>query len=116
LDGKLIALDARNGKPVWTVDVAPNYATGYSLTLAPLAIKDKVIIGVAGGEYGIRGFIAAYDAVSGKEAWRLYTVLGPGEPGPDTCPRQQGMGRPPAEVNDVGKPQRQFLCAGPDRR
>jgi alcohol dehydrogenase (cytochrome c) len=84
LDGKLIALDARNGKPVWTADVAPNYATGYSLTLAPLVVKDEVIVGVAGGEYGIRGFIAAYEATTGKEAWRFYTVPGPGEPGHDT--------------------------------
>jgi alcohol dehydrogenase (cytochrome c) len=84
LDGKLIALDAKSGKPVWTVNVAPNYATGYSLTLAPLVIKDKVVIGVAGGEFGIRGFIAAYEAATGKEAWRFYTVPGPGEPGHET--------------------------------
>jgi alcohol dehydrogenase (cytochrome c) len=84
LDGKLIALDTRNGRPVWITDVAPNYATGYSLTMAPLVVKDKVIVGVAGGEYGIRGFVAAYDAASGKESWRFYTVPGPGEPGHDT--------------------------------
>jgi alcohol dehydrogenase (cytochrome c) len=84
LDGKLIALDAKSGKPVWTTIVAPDYATGYSLTLAPLVIKDKVLVGVAGGEFGIRGFIAAYDAASGKEAWRFYTVPGPGEPGHET--------------------------------
>jgi len=57
---------------------------GYSLTLAPLIVKDKVIVGVAGGEYGIRGFIAAYDARTGKEAWRFYTIPGPGETGNDT--------------------------------
>src|SRR4029453_14823416 len=56
------------------------------MTLAPLAIKDKVIVGVAGAEYGIRGYIAAYDASSGKEVWRFYTVPGPGEPGHDTRP------------------------------
>ncbi|HYL36736.1 MAG TPA: PQQ-dependent dehydrogenase, methanol/ethanol family [Bryobacteraceae bacterium] len=84
LDGKLIALDAKSGKPVWTVDVAPNYATGYSLTMAPLVVKNKVVIGVAGGEFGIRGFIVAYDAATGKEAWRFYTVPGPGEPGHET--------------------------------
>ena len=50
-------------------------------------MKDKVIVGVAGGEYGIRGFIDAYDAQTGKRAWRFYTVAGPGEPGSDTWPR-----------------------------
>ena len=63
--------------------------SGYSMTLSPLVIKDKVIIGVGGGELGIRGFIAAYDAQTGKEAWRFYTIPGPGEPGHETweaCP------------------------------
>ena len=54
------------------------------MTLAPLVIKDKVIVGTAGGEYGIRGFIAAYDAATGKEAWRFNTVPRPGEPGHET--------------------------------
>ena len=54
------------------------------MTHAPLVVKDKVIVGVAGGEYGIRGFIAAYDAKTGKEAWRFYTIPGPGEPGHET--------------------------------
>ena len=53
----------------------------YSITLAPLIVKDKVIVGVGGGEYGIRGFIAAYDAKTGKEAWRFYTVPGAGRAG-----------------------------------
>ena len=59
-------------------------AAGYAMTLAPLVVKDKVIVGVAGGEYGIRGFIAAYDAATGAEAWRFYTIPGPGEPGHET--------------------------------
>jgi len=54
------------------------------MTHAPLAIKDKVIAGVAGGEYGIRGFVAAFDANTGKEVWRFYTIPGPGEPGNET--------------------------------
>ena len=57
---------------------------GYAMTLAPLVVKDKVIIGVAGGEYGIRGFIAAHDAATGDEAWRFYTIPAPGEPGFET--------------------------------
>jgi alcohol dehydrogenase (cytochrome c) len=54
---------------------------GYAITVAPLIVKDKVIVGTAGGEYGIRGFISALDAKTGKEAWRFYTIPGPGEPG-----------------------------------
>ena len=83
LDARLVAIDAKSGRPLWTTQVADNKA-GYSVTLAPLVVKDKVIIGVGGGEYGIRGFIAAYDAKSGKEAWRFYTIPGPGETGFET--------------------------------
>lgn len=83
MDAHLVALDARNGNPLWDTEVA-DYETGYSITTAPLAVKDKVLIGVAGGEFGIRGFLDAYDAASGKRMWRFYTVPGPGEPGHDT--------------------------------
>jgi len=83
IDAKLIALDATTGGVLWQNDVA-DPALGYAMTLAPLAIKDKVIVGVAGGEYGIRGFIAAYDVATGAEAWRFYTIPGPGEPGHET--------------------------------
>ena len=83
LDARLVAIDAKIGRPLWTTQVADNKA-GYSVTLAPLVVKDKVIVGVGGGEYGIRGFIAAYDAKSGKEAWRFYTIPGPGETGFET--------------------------------
>ena len=83
IDAHLIALDAKSGKPIWNVAVAKAGA-GYALTHAPLVIKDKVIVGTAGGEYGIRGFIAAYDVKTGKEAWRFYTIPGKGEPGNET--------------------------------
>jgi alcohol dehydrogenase (cytochrome c) len=83
LDAHLIALDAKTGHVLWDTVVA-DYKAGHSITVAPLAIKDKVIIGIAGGEYGIRGFIDAYDAKSGKQLWRFWTVPGPGEPGHDT--------------------------------
>ena len=59
-------------------------ALGYSLTMAPLAVKDKILVGVGGGEYGIRGFVAAFSPDSGKELWRFYTVPGPGERGNET--------------------------------
>src|SRR5712691_6585114 len=83
IDAHLIAVDAKNGKPLWNVTVAKSGA-GYALTHAPLIVKDKVIVGTAGGEYGIRGFIAAFDAKTGREAWRFYTIPGPGEPGHET--------------------------------
>ena len=83
IDGHLIAIDAKSGRPIWNIEVG-DPKLGYAITHAPLVVKDKVIVGVAGGEYGIRGFIAAYDAATGKEAWRFYTVPGPGEPGRQT--------------------------------
>ena len=88
LDARLIALDARSGKPLWNIVVGdPKLA--YSITMMPLVVKDKVIVGVGGGEYGIRGYISAYHAQTGKELWRFYTIPGPGEPGHETweaCP------------------------------
>jgi alcohol dehydrogenase (cytochrome c) len=83
LDARLVAIDARNGRPRWTTSVA-DHGLGYSITLAPLVVKDKVIVGVGGGEWGIRGFIAAYDAESGREIWRFGTIPAPGEPGSET--------------------------------
>jgi alcohol dehydrogenase (cytochrome c) len=86
IDAVLVALDARTGKPVWTTSVADPKA-GYSLTMAPLVANGKVMVGVAGGEYGIRGYIAAYDPDSGKELWRTYMIPAPGEPGSETWPK-----------------------------
>jgi alcohol dehydrogenase (cytochrome c) len=83
LDARLIALDIKTGRKVWEVVMA-EYKKGFSSTGAPLIVKDKVISGIAGGEFGVRGFIAAYDAKTGKEAWRFWTVPVPGEPGVET--------------------------------
>ena len=83
LDAQMIAINAKTGKEIWKTDVA-DYKQQYSMTVAPLVVKDKVITGVAGGEHGIRGFIAAYDANTGKEVWRFNTVPGPGEAGYET--------------------------------
>ena len=83
VDAHLIAIDAKNGRPIWKTKVG-DATSAYGMTLAPLVIKDKVVVGVAGAEFGIRGYIAAYDAVTGKEAWRFYTIPGPGEPGHET--------------------------------
>ena len=78
VDGHLLAIDAKNGRTLWNVTVA-DYSASYAIVLAPLVIKDKVIIGVAGGEFGVRGFIAAYDAKTGREDWRFNTIPGAGE-------------------------------------
>lgn len=83
LDAHVMALDAKTGNVIWDV-AAVDYKQGYSFTLAPLVVKNIVILGVSGGEYGIRGFIDAYDAVTGQRKWRFYTVPGPGEPGHET--------------------------------
>ncbi len=83
IDGHLLAIDAKGGRPNWNIKIGDAKA-GYSITQAPLVVKDKVLIGVAGAEYGIRGFIAAYDAATGKEVWRFNTIPGPGEPGHET--------------------------------
>jgi PQQ-dependent dehydrogenase (methanol/ethanol family) len=94
LDAALVALDARTGRLLWETQVADTLQ-GYSITGAPLAIKDKIIVGIAGGEFGIRGFIDAYDAATGKRLWRFNTIPGPGEFGNDTWPGdtwKQGSG------------------------
>lgn len=81
----LLCLDARSGNLIW--DVA--YATGnrnYGATSAPLVVKDKVIVGMAGGDDGVRGFVAALDAQSGEERWRFWTIPGPGEKGNESWP------------------------------
>jgi alcohol dehydrogenase (cytochrome c) len=83
LDAHLVALDAASGAVRWNIVVADN-ALGYAITSAPLAIDGKIVIGVSGGEAGIRGFVDAYDAKSGARAWRFQTVPGPGEPGHET--------------------------------
>jgi alcohol dehydrogenase (cytochrome c) len=83
LDCSLVALDSKSGKERWVTKVA-DYKPGYSMTLAPLAIRGKVLIGVSGGEAGIRGFVDAYDARTGERAWRFHTIPGPGEPHHDS--------------------------------
>jgi alcohol dehydrogenase (cytochrome c) len=83
LDCYLVALDIKTGQQRWATKVE-DYKPGYSMTLAPLAIKGKVVVGVSGGEAGIRGFIDAYDANTGSRAWRFFTIPAPGEPGNDT--------------------------------
>ncbi|HKY19799.1 MAG TPA: PQQ-dependent dehydrogenase, methanol/ethanol family [Vicinamibacterales bacterium] len=80
IDGHMQAIDAKNGKLLWDKAVVRPEA-GYSFSSAPLVVKDKVLMGPSGGEFGIRGFLAAFDVATGNEAWRFNLVPGPGEPG-----------------------------------
>jgi quinohemoprotein ethanol dehydrogenase len=77
-DGRLIALDAASGKPVWEKDTLIDHAHSYTITGAPRVFKGKVIIGNGGAEYGVRGYVTAYDAATGEQKWRWFTV--PGDP------------------------------------
>jgi alcohol dehydrogenase (cytochrome c) len=83
LDAHVIALDAKSGNVVWDTTAA-DYKQANTFTVAPLALRNQIIVGVSGGEYGIRGFIDAYDAGTGRRLWRFDTVPGPGEPGHET--------------------------------
>jgi len=80
LDAKLVALDAKTGSQVWETTI-DDFKKGYSETVAPLVVKNLVLVGVAGAEFGVRGFIDAYDAGTGKRVWRFWTVAAAGEPG-----------------------------------
>ena len=80
LDAKLVALDAKSGKLVWETQIA-DPEQGYSETMAPVAVNGKILIGTNGGEYGIRGFVKAFDAASGKLLWTFYTIPEKGHEG-----------------------------------
>ena len=82
----LVAIDARTGTEAWRTVVEDN-KKGYYMTLAPLVAKGKVIVGISGGDGPTRGFVAAYDPETGKEAWRCFTIPAPGEPGSETWPQ-----------------------------
>ena len=77
-DGRLIALDADTGQRVWSTDTIEDRSVNYTITGAPRVVKGKVLIGNGGGEYGVRGYVSAYDADTGEKVWRFYTV--PGNP------------------------------------
>lgn len=85
LDARLIALNINDGSVAWEQKI-DEWKNGYASTGAPLIVKDKVIVGIAGAEYGVRGYLRAYDAATGKEVWTRHTVPGPGEPGNDSWP------------------------------
>jgi len=85
LDARLVALHKHSGQVAWETKVI-DWQQGYSITGAPLVVKDQVLTGVAGGEFGIRGFVKAFDARTGVLRWTAYTIPGPGEPGNETWP------------------------------
>ena len=85
MDARLVALDRETGTVAWETEVV-DWRQGYSITGAPLVVNGLVLTGVAGGEYGIRGFVKAYDAMTGELRWTTYTIPGPGEPGNETWP------------------------------
>jgi quinohemoprotein ethanol dehydrogenase len=87
LDARLVALDQRTGKLVWSVQVEP-WQNGFSITAAPLYYDGMIIQGLSGGEMGIRGRVKAYDAKTGAPRWTFYTIPGPGETGHETWPQQ----------------------------
>jgi alcohol dehydrogenase (cytochrome c) len=83
LESRLVALDAKTGAVLWETEI-DDIKKGYSATVAPLIVKNKVVVGIAGAEFGVRGFIDAYDADTGKRVWRFWTVAGPDDPGGKT--------------------------------
>ncbi|MEZ5590615.1 MAG: PQQ-dependent dehydrogenase, methanol/ethanol family [Gammaproteobacteria bacterium] len=85
LDARLVALNKTDGSVVWEKTIG-DWQAGYTATAAPLLVKDKILVGIAGAEYGVRGYIKALDAKSGEEAWTTYTIPAPGEPGNDSWP------------------------------
>ncbi|HKS49991.1 MAG TPA: PQQ-dependent dehydrogenase, methanol/ethanol family [Amycolatopsis sp.] len=87
LNAHLLALDATTGKAVWDSTYG-DVRAGESATVAPLVVKNLVIVGSSGGEFGVRGHLDAFDMDTGERAWRLYTVPKPGEPGADTWPAE----------------------------
>jgi alcohol dehydrogenase (cytochrome c) len=84
-DAHLLCLDARSGNLIWDVQYADK-VKHYGATSAPLVVKDMVVVGTSGGDSGVRGFVAAFDAASGKMKWRLWTIPGPGEFGSESWP------------------------------
>ena len=81
----LLCLDARSGNLIWDVAYA-DWNKNYGATSAPLVVKDKILVGTSGGDDGVRGFVAAYDALTGKMAWRFWTIPAPGEFGSESWP------------------------------
>ena len=112
LDARVVALNRKTGEVAWNAKI-DEYAHGYSATAAPLVVKDKLIVGIAGGEYGVRGYLDAYDLKNGERQWRRYTVPAAGEEGSETWAGdswKQGGG--PTWVTGSYDPERDILYWG----
>jgi alcohol dehydrogenase (cytochrome c) len=92
LDAHLVSLNAKTGAVMWDTTLA-DYKIGYAATGAPLVVNNSVVVGISGGDFPTRGFIDAYDPMTGARRWRFYTVPGPGEPGSETWPASEAMAR-----------------------
>ena len=92
LDGRLIALDARDGRQIWSVDTIDRSRPGrhYAITGAPRVARNKIVIGNGGAEFGVRGYVTAYDAATGRQAWRFYLTPNP-EGRPDNAASDEAM-------------------------
>ena len=109
LDAKLLAFHRLTGEIAWQVTLA-NFADGYSATSMPLIVKDMAVVGIAGGEYGVRGFFDAYDVATGERRWRHYTVPVAGEFGADTWAGDSWKtGGAPAWTSGAYDPERDVL-------
>ena len=97
LDAVLVALDAKTGEVAWEKQVE-DWRTGYYMTVAPLIADGNVMVGVSGGEFGVRGFVVAFDAETGDQVWKTYTIPGPGEPGHETWEKPDTWKRGGASV------------------
>ncbi len=112
LDAHLMAFDAATGLQLWDVEVG-DYRESISVTGAPLVVKDMVLIGVGGGEFGIRGYIDAYDVNTGERRWRFYTIPSPGEPGSETWEGDSWRtGGAPTWVTGTYDPETDFVFWG----
>lgn len=93
LDGRLIALDAKTGQPVWTTDTIVDHSMPYTVTGAPRVVEGRVLIGNSGAELGVRGYISAYDTDTGKLDWRFFAVPGDPSKGPDHAASDEPLAR-----------------------
>lgn len=113
LDANVMALDTETGETLWETNSA-DFTKGYSFTSTPLIADGVVIVGISGGEYGIRGYIEGYDPATGERLWRTYTVPEPGEPGSETWPEGDAWerGGGPAWLTGTYDPERNMIYYG----